>query len=215
MSLPPSAEPDCQFRKGLGNECLHQVPPGLPVVLSHPLKDSWLNFSGKYQWSAFLMSKCPKQVWGIFFLLGTKGEQDAKHSPDSCASQALRGLVQQVRNGLSGDTFVGMCQLSPRSHSWSGNKLMRGKKSVVERHLLGFIDQAHLGWGSLQRLCLCVAVVQGLITQHSDNEAPASECPCCLPGISPGPQTAHPGPSGFSRGWRKVSFPIAGQDAEL
>lgn len=64
---------------------------------------------------------------------------------------------------------------------------------------------------------LCVAL-QGLTTLHSDEAAPASEYPCCFPGISPGPLALHAwallGFPGGAGGQRRAAFPIIGQDAE-
>lgn len=60
FQLAQSLIPSVQER--LGKDYLHQVPPGLPRVQGHPLRDSWLDFSGKYQWGALLMSKCPNNL---------------------------------------------------------------------------------------------------------------------------------------------------------
>lgn len=88
------------------------------------------------------------------------GEQDAKYS--------LRHLcfLRPKRTNATGEDWVsrehpwGNVPDVPKSHSiqfdsWSGNKLGRGGKRIVEGSLLGFVVQAHSGWVSLPLMFVC------------------------------------------------------------
>lgn len=56
-----------------------------------------------------------RPLLGIYSFWGQRresGKQDAKHPPRHLCSPILRGLEQQVKDGVLEEAFGGMCQLS-------------------------------------------------------------------------------------------------------